>query len=23
MYERKDLRVLKIIQKAREFGDGD
>ncbi|BEJ71948.1 hypothetical protein F1N27_01070 [Campylobacter coli] len=23
MYEKKDLRVLKIIQKAREFGDGD
>ncbi|HDZ5065357.1 TPA: hypothetical protein RTH03_001187 [Campylobacter jejuni] len=23
MYERKDLRVLKIIQKAREFGDRD
>ncbi|EAJ8248864.1 hypothetical protein KCA38_000142 [Campylobacter jejuni] len=23
MYKRKDLRVLKIIQKAREFGDGD
>ena len=23
MYEIKDLRVLKIIQKAREFGDGD
>ncbi|MFQ6341592.1 hypothetical protein [Campylobacter sp. VTCC 70190] len=23
MYERKDLRVLKIVQKAREFGDGD
>lgn len=23
MYERKDSRVLKIIQKAREFGDGD
>lgn len=23
MYERKDLRVLKIIQKAREIGDGD
>ncbi|MBX0436798.1 hypothetical protein I9C10_04075 [Campylobacter jejuni] len=23
MYERKDLRVLKIIQKTREFGDGD
>ncbi|HEG1358936.1 TPA: hypothetical protein SCN82_000955 [Campylobacter jejuni] len=23
MYERKDLRVLKIIQKARELGDGD
>lgn len=23
MYERKDLRVLRIIQKAREFGDGD
>ncbi|ELH9758429.1 hypothetical protein RQZ56_001193 [Campylobacter jejuni] len=23
MYERKDLRVLKIIQKVREFGDGD
>lgn len=23
MYERKDLRVLKIIQKSREFGDGD
>lgn len=23
MYERKDLMVLKIIQKAREFGDGD
>ncbi|ELZ6313840.1 hypothetical protein UXW67_000338 [Campylobacter jejuni] len=23
MYERKDLKVLKIIQKAREFGDGD
>lgn len=23
MYERKDLRVLKIIQKAREFVDGD
>ncbi|GKY12566.1 hypothetical protein THJ046_09660 [Campylobacter jejuni] len=23
MYERKDLRVLKIIQKAREFSDGD
>ncbi len=23
MYEKKDLRVLKTIQKAREFGDGD
>lgn len=23
MYEKKDLRVLKIIQKAREFGDAD
>ncbi|EIA97560.1 hypothetical protein [Campylobacter coli] len=23
MYEKKDLRVLKIIQKAREFRDGD
>ena len=23
MYEKKDLRVLKIIQKAREFGDGN
>ncbi|EAH6904741.1 hypothetical protein FR178_01365 [Campylobacter jejuni] len=23
MYKRKDLRVLKIIQKAREIGDGD
>ncbi|MBZ7950591.1 hypothetical protein ACD575_06320 [Campylobacter sp. LH-2024] len=23
MYEKKDLRVLKIIQKAREFGDLD
>ncbi|EAC1234571.1 hypothetical protein EI906_00530 [Campylobacter coli] len=23
MYEKKDLRVLKIIQQAREFGDGD
>lgn len=23
MYKKKDLRVLKIIQKAREFGDGD
>ncbi|EAI4186242.1 hypothetical protein AV785_05950 [Campylobacter coli] len=23
MHEKKDLRVLKIIQKAREFGDGD
>ena len=23
MYEKKDLIVLKIIQKAREFGDGD
>ncbi|MBM0636661.1 hypothetical protein LNU06_03265 [Campylobacter sp. VicNov18] len=23
MYEKRDLRVLKIIQKAREFGDGD
>ncbi|ECV9671617.1 hypothetical protein F2N07_05385 [Campylobacter jejuni] len=23
MYEKKDLRVLKIIQKSREFGDGD
>lgn len=23
MYEKKDLRVLKIIQKAREIGDGD
>ncbi len=23
MYEKKDLRVLKIIQKVREFGDGD
>ncbi|EDO9553850.1 hypothetical protein GWW83_00890 [Campylobacter coli] len=23
MYEKKDLRVLKIIQKAREFGDRD
>ncbi|EAJ8098753.1 TPA: hypothetical protein R8V09_000976 [Campylobacter coli] len=23
MYEKKDLRVLKIIQKATEFGDGD
>ncbi|HFN3232034.1 TPA: hypothetical protein ACIKX0_001257 [Campylobacter coli] len=23
MYEKKDLRVLKIIQKARELGDGD
>ncbi|MDP8497792.1 hypothetical protein [Campylobacter coli] len=23
MYEKKDLRVLKIIQKAGEFGDGD
>lgn len=23
MYEKKDLRVLKIIQKAREFWDGD
>ncbi|EAI6636208.1 TPA: hypothetical protein SC692_000029 [Campylobacter coli] len=23
MYEKKDLRVLKIIQKAREFEDGD
>ncbi|EAK1532437.1 hypothetical protein CNV17_01465 [Campylobacter coli] len=23
MYEKKDLRVLKIIQKAREFGDED
>ncbi|OOY02035.1 hypothetical protein AAID95_02865 [Campylobacter coli] len=23
MYEKKDLRVLKIIQKAREFGDVD
>ncbi|EDJ9986816.1 hypothetical protein GFO93_05305 [Campylobacter coli] len=23
MYEKKDLRVLKIIQKAREFGNGD
>ncbi|MBK1971008.1 hypothetical protein JG676_01965 [Campylobacter sp. 2018MI35] len=23
MYNRKDLRVLKIIQKAREFGDND
>ncbi|HEG1617553.1 TPA: hypothetical protein SCQ59_000364 [Campylobacter coli] len=23
MYGKKDLRVLKIIQKAREFGDGD
>ncbi|EGI5044564.1 hypothetical protein DB363_01065 [Campylobacter coli] len=23
MYEKKDLRILKIIQKAREFGDGD
>ncbi len=23
MYEKNDLRVLKIIQTAREFGDGD
>ncbi|ARJ56890.1 hypothetical protein [Campylobacter cuniculorum] len=23
MYEKKDLRVLKILQKAREFGDED
>ncbi|MDO4674110.1 hypothetical protein [Campylobacter sp.] len=23
MYERKDLRVLKILQKAREFNDAD
>lgn len=23
MYEKKDLRILKIIQKAREFGDSD
>ncbi|HEB9335399.1 TPA: hypothetical protein RZK36_000084 [Campylobacter coli] len=23
MYEKKDLRVLKIVQKAREFGDAD
>lgn len=23
MYEKKDLRVLKILQKAREFGDAD
>ncbi|AXP08311.1 hypothetical protein N4T57_03015 [Campylobacter hepaticus] len=23
MYEKRDLRVLKIIQKAREFGDED